>query len=43
MSGILAWASCFSIYAYVALKKELEDIDSLEFIFTSPTESPLIH
>ena len=23
-------ASCFSIYAYVALKKELESIDSLE-------------
>ncbi|SFM80783.1 helicase-related protein [Methanolobus profundi] len=30
-------ASCFSIYAYEALKKELESIDSLEFIFTSPT------
>jgi superfamily II DNA or RNA helicase len=29
-------ASCFSIYAYEALKKELETIDSLEFIFTSP-------
>ena len=25
-------ASCFSIYAYVALKKELENIESLEFI-----------
>ncbi len=33
-------ASCFSIYAYVALKKELENIDSLEFIFTSPTFVP---
>tara|TARA_R100001244_G_scaffold20404_1_gene21072 strand:+ start:4007 stop:7297 length:3291 start_codon:yes stop_codon:yes gene_type:complete len=33
-------ASCFSIYAYVALKKELESIDSLEFIFTSPTFVP---
>lgn len=33
-------ASCFSIYAYVALKKELESIDSLEFIFTSPTFIP---
>ncbi|MBF7731113.1 helicase-related protein [Pseudomonas sp. N040] len=33
-------ASCFSIYAYVALKKELERIDSLEFIFTSPTFVP---
>ena len=29
-------ASCFSIYAYESLKKELENIDSLEFIFTSP-------
>ena len=33
-------ASCFSIYAYVALKRELESIDSLEFIFTSPTFVP---
>lgn len=30
-------ASCFSIYAYEALKKELEKIDGLEFIFTAPT------
>ena len=30
-------ASCFSIYAYEALKKELEKIDGLEFIFTEPT------
>ncbi len=30
-------ASCFSIYAYEALKKELEKLDSLEFIFTDPT------
>ncbi len=30
-------ASCFSIYAYEALKTELEKIESLEFIFTSPT------
>ena len=30
-------ASCFSIYAYEALKKELQDLDSLEFIFTAPT------
>jgi superfamily II DNA or RNA helicase len=30
-------ASCFSIYAFEALKKEFESIDSLEFIFTSPT------
>lgn len=30
-------ASCFSIYAFEALKTELEKIDELEFIFTSPT------
>lgn len=29
-------AACFSIYAYEALKKELETIDSFEFIFTAP-------
>jgi len=29
-------ASCFSIYAYEALKSELAKIDSLEFIFTAP-------
>ncbi|MFZ4504557.1 MAG: helicase-related protein [Methylovulum sp.] len=33
-------ASCFSIYAFEALKKELERIESLEFIFTSPTFVP---
>lgn len=33
-------ASCFSMYAFVALKKELSRIDSLEFIFTSPTFVP---
>lgn len=33
-------ASCFSLYAYAALKKQLESIDSLEFIFTSPTFVP---
>ncbi len=33
-------ASCFSIYAYEALKIELEKIDSLEFIFTAPTFVP---
>lgn len=33
-------ASCFSIYAYEALKNELEKIDSLEFIFTSPAFVP---
>nr|WP_228279209.1 MULTISPECIES: hypothetical protein [Acinetobacter] len=30
-------ASYFSIYAYEALKKELEKVDELSFIFTSPT------
>ncbi|MGK5092908.1 helicase-related protein [Deltaproteobacteria bacterium TL4] len=30
-------ASCFSIYAYEALKAEMEKIDSLNFLFTSPT------
>lgn len=33
-------ASCFSIYAFEALKTELEKIDSLQFIFTSPTFVP---
>lgn len=33
-------ASCFSIYAYEALKKELEKVESLEFIFTSPSFIP---
>ena len=30
-------ASCFSMYAYEALKVELEQIEELRFIFTSPT------
>ena len=33
-------ASCFSIYAFEALKKELTNIAELEFIFTSPTFVP---
>ena len=33
-------ASCFSIYAFEALKAELETIESFEFIFTSPTFVP---
>ncbi len=33
-------ASCFSIYAFEALKSELENIEQLEFIFTSPTFVP---
>lgn len=35
-------ASCFSMYAFVALKKELSNIDSLKFIFTEPTFTPEI-
>lgn len=30
-------AACFSMYAYKVLKKQLESIDELRFIFTSPT------
>ncbi len=30
-------AASFSIYAYEALKEELENVESLRFIFTSPT------
>ncbi len=33
-------AACFSIYAFEKLKAELEQIDSLQFIFTSPTFIP---
>lgn len=33
-------ASCFSIYAFEALKTELQKIDELEFIFTAPTFTP---
>jgi superfamily II DNA or RNA helicase len=33
-------ASCFSIYAFEALKAELEKIEALQFIFTSPTFVP---
>ena len=33
-------ASCFSIYAYESLRAELEKIESLQFIFTSPTFIP---
>ena len=33
-------ASCFSVYAYEALKSELAKIESLEFIFTVPTFVP---
>ena len=30
-------SACFSIYAFEALKKELSNVESLKFIFTSPT------
>ena len=30
-------AACFSIYAYKELKEQLENIDNLRFVFTSPT------
>lgn len=33
-------ASCFSIYAFEALKAELSKVESLQFIFTSPTFVP---
>lgn len=33
-------ASCFSMYAFEALKGELEKVESLHFIFTSPTFVP---
>jgi hypothetical protein len=30
-------SSCFSMYAYKELKNQLESVDELRFIFTSPT------
>ena len=33
-------ASCFSIYAFEALKSELSKVESLDFIFTAPTFLP---
>lgn len=36
-SKISIAAACFSIYAFQELKKELNDIEELRFIFTSPT------
>lgn len=38
-SRVAIAASCFSIYAFEALKSELERIKDLRFIFTSPTFS----
>ena len=34
-------ASCFSIYAFEALKADLSKVDSLQFIFTAPTFVPM--
>ena len=36
-SKISIVASCFSIYAYQELKKQLDYVDECRFIFTSPT------
>lgn len=36
-SKVSVAASCFSMYAYRELKKQLESIEELRFIFTSPT------
>lgn len=36
-SSVSVAAASFSIYAFEALKKELEDVEELRFIFTSPT------
>ena len=33
-------AACFSIYAFEALKSELEKLKEFEFIFTAPTFVP---
>jgi Helicase conserved C-terminal domain/SNF2-related domain len=33
-------ASCFSIYAYEALKEELERVEAFDFVFTAPTFVP---
>lgn len=30
-------AACFSMYAYKELKKQLENVEELKFVFTSPT------
>lgn len=30
-------ATCFSMYAYKELKKQLESVEEFRFIFTSPT------
>ncbi|MBE6843930.1 MAG: hypothetical protein E7510_14085 [Ruminococcus sp.] len=38
-SKISIIASCFSMYAYQELKKQLESVDEFRFIYTSPTIS----
>ena len=30
-------AACFSIYAYQALRRQLDEVEELRFIFTSPS------
>lgn len=36
-SKVSVAAACFSLYAFDALKKQLESIESLRFVFMSPT------
>ena len=36
-SSVSIAAACFSMYAYNELKSQLEDVEQLRFIFTSPT------
>lgn len=36
-SKVAIAAACFSMYAYNELKKQLENVDEMRFIFTSPT------
>ncbi len=36
-SKVQVAAACFSIYAFQELKRQLQNIDELQFIFTSPT------
>lgn len=36
-SKVCVAATCFSMYAYQKLKKQLESVESFRFIFTSPT------
>lgn len=36
-SKISVAATCFSMYAYQELKKQLESVEEFRFIFTSPT------